>query len=68
MAFQKQKLFHGNIYLCRIPQLLLTIEDLNTAIRDFFNDFKPSTWKMHRGTWGKIEICSENRREHTDNF
>jgi hypothetical protein len=69
MAFQQQKWFHGNIHLCGIFQLRLTrVEDLKTAVRDCFNNFKPSTWKMSRRTRGKIKICAENGREHTVNL
>jgi hypothetical protein len=54
----------------KISQLrLTTVEDLETAIRDLFNDFQQSTWKKtSRRTWGRIKICAENGREHTDNF
>jgi hypothetical protein len=48
--------------MCGISQLCLTtVEDLKTAIRDCFNDFKPSRWKMmSRKTWGKIKMCLDN--------
>jgi hypothetical protein len=54
----------------KISQLrLTTVEGLKAAIRDSFNDFQLSTWKMmFRRTWGKIKICAENGGEHTDNF
>jgi hypothetical protein len=38
----KDKLSH-----LRLP----TIEDLKAAIRNCFNDFQPSAWKMSRRTW-----------------
>jgi hypothetical protein len=39
---------------------LTTVEDLKTAIKDCFNDFRPPTWKkMSRSTRGKIKICVE---------
>jgi hypothetical protein len=41
-GFSIKKLFHGNIYLCGISKFLLTVEDLKTATRGCFNDFKLS--------------------------
>jgi hypothetical protein len=50
------------------PAPLTTFEDLETIIREWFNDFQQSRWKMSRITCRKIKICTENGREHTDNF
>jgi hypothetical protein len=48
--------------------LLTTFEDIKTIIKEWFNDFQQSRWKMSRRTWEKIKIFPENRREHTDNL
>ena len=51
----------GISYLCPT-----TVEDLKTAVRGCFYDLQPSTWKMSRRTWRKIQICFENGGKHTD--
>jgi hypothetical protein len=48
--------------------LLTTFEGIKTVIKEWFNDFQQSRWKMSRRTWGKIKIFPENGREHRDNF
>jgi hypothetical protein len=51
-----------------ICKLKKTAEDQKTAVRDCFNDFQPSTWKLSRRIRRKIRINAENGGEHTDNF
>lgn len=47
-----------------ISQLCLTtFEYLETAIRECFNGFYPSTWKISRRRRGEVEIFVENERE-----
>jgi hypothetical protein len=58
------------VYLCGISLLCLTtVEDLNPAARDYFNDFIPVTRKkMSTRMWEKIKVYSENGGQSTDNF
>ena len=49
-------------------RLLTTFEGIKRIIKEWFNDFQQSRWKMSSRTWGKIKIFPENGKENTDNF
>jgi hypothetical protein len=45
---------------------LMNLQDLKTAISDYFYDFQPSKWKkMSEGTWKQVKQCAENGWQHT---
>ena len=46
----------------------MTVEDPKTAVRGYFYDHQPSTQKMSKRTWRKIQICVENGGKHPDRF